>query len=124
MTLDNSSGKEKKLVLVYERLQEELDAQLELTFASFSELPALKRLRVIENLLQTGASGASLAKTLTLRDANVSPPITTLPASGSNNKPHFSFSTSNEQILRANLQSWFSPKRKTRWLKLPKVRAR
>jgi hypothetical protein len=38
-------------------------------------------------------------------------------------KPHFSFSTSNEHVLRANLQTWFSPERKSR-LKLPKTRAR
>jgi hypothetical protein len=106
MTLDNSSGKEKKLVPVYERLQEELAAQLDLTFVSFSELPPSERLRIVENLLRTGAGRSSLAKTL--------------PPSERKNKPHFSFSTSNERVLRANLQTWFSPKRKSRWLKLPK----
>ena len=124
MTLHNSSGKEKKLVPVYERLQEELAARLDLTFVSFSELPPSERLRVIENLLRTGAGRSSLAKTPLLQDANVSPPITSLPSSDSKNKPHFSFSTSNVHVLRANLQTWFSPKRKSRWLKLPKTRAR
>ena len=119
MTLHNSSGKEKKLVPVYERLQEELDAQLELTVVS-SEIPPSERLRVIENLLRTGAGRSSLAKTPVLQDANITP----LPPSESKNKPHFSFSTSNEHVLRANLQTWFSPKRKPRWLQLPKTGSR
>ena len=55
MTLDNSSEKEKKLLSVYEALQEELDGRLDLTFLSLSELPPLERLRVIQNLLRTGA---------------------------------------------------------------------
>src|SRR5438132_2216285 len=110
MTLDNSSEKEKKLLPVYKPLQEELDARSDLTFVSFSELPPSERLRVIENLLRTGAGRSSLTKTL--------------PPSESKNKPHFSFSTSNERVLRANLQTWFSPKRKSRWLKLPKTPAR
>ena len=63
MTLHNSSGKEKKLVPVYERLQEGLDAQLDLTFVSFSELPPSERLSVIENLLRTRAGRSPLAKT-------------------------------------------------------------
>lgn len=119
MTPHISSGKEKKLVPVYERLQEELDAQLEITVVS-SELPPSERLRVIENLLRTGAGRSSLAKTPVLQDANITP----LPPSESESKPHFSFSTSNEHVLKANLQTWFSPKRKSRWLKLPKTRAR
>ena len=61
MTLDNSSGKEKKLLRVYEPLQEELDARSHLTFVSFSELTPLERLRVIQNLLRTGAGRSSLA---------------------------------------------------------------
>ena len=115
----NSSGKEKKSVSVYERLREELEAQLELTVVS-SELPSSERLRVIENLLRTGAGRSSLAKTPVLQHANITP----LPPSESKNKPHFSFSTSNEHVLRANLQTWFSPKRKPRWLKLPKTSSR
>jgi hypothetical protein len=123
MTLDNSSEKEKKLLP--EALQEELDARLDLTFLSFSELPPLERLRVIQNLLRTRAGRSSLAaKTPFLQDASVSPPITPLPPSEPMNKPRFSFSTSNEHVLRANLQTWFCPKRKSRWLKLPKTRAR
>jgi hypothetical protein len=124
MTLHNSSGKEKKLVPVYERLQEELDARLDLTFVSFSELPPSERLRVIANLVRTRAGRCPLAKTPLLQDANVSPPITPLPPSEFKNKPRFSFSTSNEHVLRVNLQTWFSPKRKSRWLKLPKTRSR
>ncbi len=125
MTLDNSSEKEKKLLPVYEALQEELDGRLDLTFLSLSELPPLERLRVIQNLLRTGAGRSSLAaKTPLLQDASVSPPMTPLPPPESMNKPHCSFSTSNEHVLRANLQTWFSPKRKSRWLKLPKTRAR
>ena len=61
MTLDNSSGKEKKLLPVYEPLQEELDAQSHLTFVSVSDLPPLERLRVIQYLLRTGAGRSSLA---------------------------------------------------------------
>jgi hypothetical protein len=125
MTLGNSSEKEKNLVPFYRPLQEALDARSDLTFVSFSELPPLERLRVIQNLLGTGAGRSSLpAKTPLLQDASVSPPITAFPPSKSVNKPHFSFSTSNEQVLRANLQTWFSPKRKSRWLKLPKTRSR
>jgi hypothetical protein len=125
MTLDNSSEKEKKLLPVYEPLQAELGARSDVAFVSFSELPPLERLRVIQNLLRTGAGRSSLAaKTALLEDASVSPLITPLPPSESMNKPHFSFSTSNEHVLRANLQTWFSPKRKSRWLKLPKIRAR
>ena len=113
MTSHNSSGNEEKLP-VYETLQEELNA-----------LTPLERLRVIQNLLRTRAGRASLAaKTPLLQDASVSLPITPLPPSESMNNPHLSFSTSNEHILRANLQTWFSPKRKSRWLKLPKTRAR
>jgi hypothetical protein len=119
MTLHNSSGKEEKLIGVYERLQEELDAQLELTVVS-SELPPSERLRVIENLLRTRGDRSSLAKKPVLQDANIIP----LPPSESENKSHFSFSTSNEHVLRANLQTWFSPKRKPRWLKLPKTGSR
>jgi hypothetical protein len=125
MTLDNSSENEKKLLPIYEPLQEELDARSDLTFVSFSELPPLERLRVIQNLLRTGAGRSSLAaKTPLLQDATVSPPITPLSPSESMNKSHLSFSTSNEHVLRANLQTWFSPKRKSPWLKLPKTRAR
>jgi hypothetical protein len=131
MTLDNSSEKEKKLLPVYERLQEELDARLDLNFVSFSELPPLERLKVIQNLIRTGvlkrtgAGRSSLAaKTPLLQDASVSLPTTPLPPPESMKKPHFSFSTSNEHVLRANLQTWFSPKRKSRRLKLPKTRAR
>ena len=124
MTLYNSSEKEKKLLPVYEPLQEELDARLDLIFVSFSELPPLERLRVIQNLLRTGAGRSSLAaKTPPLQDASISPLITPLPPSESMKKPHFFFSTSNEHVLRANLQTWFSPERKSR-LKLPKTRAR
>jgi hypothetical protein len=119
MTPHNSSGKEKKSVPVYERLREELDAQLELTIVS-SELPPSERLRVIENLLRTGAGRWSLAKTPVLQDANITP----LPPTESKDKPHFCFSTSNEHVLRANLQTWFSPKQKPRWLKLPKTGSR
>src|SRR5690242_17924510 len=68
-TLHNSSEKEEKLIGVYERLQEELDAQLELTVVS-SELPPSERLRVIENLLRTRAGRSSLAKKPVLQDAN------------------------------------------------------
>ena len=125
MTPHNSSEKEKKLLPVYEPLQEELDARLDLIFVSFSELPPLERLRVIQNLLRTGVVRSSLAaKTPLLQDASVSPPVIALPPSESMNKPHFSFSTSNEHVLRANLQTWFFPKGKSRWLKLPKTRAR
>src|SRR5213079_888166 len=125
MTLDNSSEKEKKLLPVYKPLQEELDARSDLTFVSFSELPPLERLRVIQNLLRTGAGrSSSAAKTPLLHDASVSRPFTPLSPSESMNKPHFSFSTSNEHVLRANLQTWFSPKCKSPWLKLPKIRAR
>ncbi len=82
MTLDNSSEKEKKLLPVYEALQEELDGRLDLTFLSLSELPPLERLRVIQNLLRTGAGRSSLAaKTPLLQDASVSPPMTPLPGS-------------------------------------------
>src|SRR5207248_11436791 len=111
------------LIPVYEPLQEELDARSHLTFVS-SELSPLERLRVIQNLLRTGAGRFSLAaKTPLLQDASVSPPITPLPPSESMKKPHFTFLTSNEHVLRANLQTWFSPERKSR-LKLPKTRAR
>jgi hypothetical protein len=72
MTLHNSSGKEEKLIGVYERLQEELDAQLELTVVS-SELPPSERLRVIENLLRTRGDRSSLAKKPVLQDATPSP---------------------------------------------------
>jgi hypothetical protein len=119
MTLYNSSGMDEKLVGVYERLQEELDAQLELTVVS-SKLPPSERLKVIENLLRTGAGRSSLGKKPLLQDANITP----LPPSDSKRKPHFSFSTSNEHVLSANLQTWFSPKRKPRWLKLPKTGSR
>src|SRR5436190_23917384 len=125
MTSHNSSGNEEELLPVYERLQEELDARLNLTFVSFSELTPLERLRIIQNRLRTGAGRSSLAaKTPLLQDASVSAPITPLAPSESMNKPHLSFSTSNEHVLRANLQTWFSPKHKSRWLKLPKTRAR
>ncbi|PYI76865.1 MAG: hypothetical protein DMF04_07670 [Verrucomicrobia bacterium] len=125
MTPHNSSGKEKKLVPLFEALQAELVARLDLTFVSFSELPPLERLRVIENLLRTGTSRSSVAaKTPRLQDASISPPTSPFPRCESMNKPRFSFSTSNEHVLRANLQSWFSAKRKSRWLKLPKTDAR
>jgi hypothetical protein len=124
MTLDNSSEKEKKLLPVYEPRQEELNARSDLTFVSFSELPPSERLRVIQKLLRTGAGRSSLAaKTPLLQEASVSPPITPLPPSEFMKNPHFSFSTSNKHVLRANLQTWFSPERKSR-LKLPKTRAR
>src|SRR4029453_2060911 len=111
MSLDPSSEQERKLLPVYEPLQEELDARSNLTFVSFSELPPLERLRFIQNLLRTSAGRSSLAaKTLLLQDASVSPPITPLPPSESMKKHYFSFSTSNEHVLRANLQTWFSPK--------------
>ena len=42
MTLDNSSGKEKKLPPVYEPLQEELGVRSHLAFVSVLELPALR----------------------------------------------------------------------------------
>src|SRR2546429_128306 len=124
MTPHNSSGKEKKFVPVYESLQEELAARLDLTFVSSSDLPPLERLSVIENLLRTGASRSSVAaKTPRLQEASISP-STTRPPSECRNKPRSSFSTSNEHVLRANLQSWFSAKRKSTWLKLPKTHAR
>lgn len=119
----NPSGKAKKLVPVYEPLQKGLDARLDRIFVSFSELPPSERLRVIENLLRTVAGRSSLAKAPLLPDAGVLPPVTVPPAE-SMNKPHFSFSTSNEHVLRVNLRTWFSPKRKSRWLKLPKARSR
>jgi hypothetical protein len=123
MTLHNSSEQEKKLLPVYEPSKKDW-THSDLTFVSFSELPPLERLRVIQNLLRTGAGRSSLAvKTPLLQDASVSPPITPLLPSESMKKPHFSFSTSNEHVLRANLQTWFSPERKSR-LKLPKTRAR
>src|SRR5436305_13207529 len=110
MTLDNSSEKEKKLPPVYEPLQAELDARSDLTFLSFSELPPLERLRVVQNLLRTGAGRSSLAaKTPLLQDASVSPTITPLPPSESMKEPHSSFSVPNEHVLSANRQSWFSP---------------
>ena len=125
MTPHNSSGKEKKLVPLYEPLQEELVARIDLTFVSFSELPPLERLSVIENLLRTGASRSSVAaKTRRLQDASISPSTTPFLPSESINKPGFSFSASNEHVLRANLQTWFSAKRKSRWLKLPKTRVK
>ena len=124
MTLYNSSEKEKKLLPVYEPSKKDW-THSDRTFISFSELPPLERLRVIQNLLRTDAGRSSLAaKTLRLQDASVSAPITPLPPSESMNKPHFSFSTSNEYVLRANVQTWFFPKGKSRWLKLPKTRAR
>ena len=124
MTLCNSNGKEKKLVPFYEPLQEELDARLDVIFVSYSKLPPLERLRVIENLLRTGAGRSSLAKTPLLQDASISAPSTPLPLAASMDKSQFFFSTSNEQVLRTNIQTWFSPKRKSRWLKLPKTRSR
>jgi hypothetical protein len=124
MTLHNSSEKEKELLPVYEPSKKDW-THSDLTFVSFSELPPLERLRVIQNLLRTGTGRSSLAaKTPLLQDASVSPPITPLLPSESMNKPHFSFSTSNEHVLRANLQTWFFPKGKSRRLKLPKTRAR
>src|SRR5437764_14967365 len=91
MTLHTSS-EEKKLLPVYKPFQEELDARSDLTFVSFSELPPLERLRVIQNLLRTGAGRSSLAaKTPLLQDASISPPITPLPPSESMKKPHFPF---------------------------------
>jgi hypothetical protein len=123
MTLHNSSEKEKKLLPVYEPSNKDW-THSDLTFVSFSELPPLERLRLIQNLLRTGAGRSSLAaKTQLLEDASISPLITPLPPSESMKKPHFSFSTSNEHVLRANLQTWFFPERKSR-LKLPKARAR
>ena len=75
MTSHNSSGNEEELLPVYERLQEELDARLNLTFVSFSELTPLERLRIIQNRLRTGAGRSSLAaKTPLLQDASISPP--------------------------------------------------
>ncbi|PYI74824.1 MAG: hypothetical protein DMF04_11865 [Verrucomicrobia bacterium] len=103
MTPHNSSGKEKKLVPLYEPLQEELVARIDLTFVSFSELPPLERLSVIENLLRTGASRSSVAaKTRRLQDASISPSTTPFLPSESINKPGFSFSEgeSPELVLR------------------------
>src|SRR5437762_14362285 len=99
MTLDNSSEKEKKLLPVYKPLQEELDARSDLTFLSFSELPPLERLRVVQNLLRTGAGRSSLAaKTPLLQDASVSPPITPLPPSESMKKPQIGRASCRERV--------------------------
>ena len=121
--LEDSTTKEKKLATVYERLQGQLHARLDLTLHS-SELPPADRLRVIENLLRGGVGRSVLAETPLLQDGGVSRPITTCQPAESKNKRYFSFLPSNEAVLRANLQTWFSPKRKLRWLKLPKTRAR
>src|SRR5689334_19988148 len=96
MISPDSSRKEKRLVPVYEALEEGLNTPLDLTFVAFSELPPVERLRVIESLLRTGAGRSLLAKTAVLQDATVSPPITPLPDAGSKSKPRFSFSTSNK----------------------------
>ncbi len=118
------SEKEQKLLPVYEPLQEELDARSDLTFVYLSKPPPLERLRVIQNLLRTGAGRSSLAaKTPLLHDASISPPIPPLSPSKCMKKGHLSFSTSNKHVLRVNLQTWFSPERKSR-LKLPKTPAR
>src|SRR5436305_7869973 len=99
----HTSSEEKKLLPVYEPSKKDWPDS-DLTFVSFSKLPPLERLRVIQNLLRTGAGRSSLAaKTPLLQDASISPPITPLPPSESMKKPHSSFSTPNQHALRATL---------------------
>src|SRR5439155_21322484 len=107
MTLHTSS-EEKKLLPVYEPSKKDWTGS-DLIFVSFSELPPLERLRVIQNLLRTGASrSSSAAKGPLLQDAIVSPPTTPLSPVESTDRPHFPSSTPNEHAPKTNLLSYFS----------------